>query len=418
MRWAELGSDGLRFGGAGSLQAPDDLLAELAGLGGGKVSRRDALRASAVLRARNLIAGVPATLPIELRDRKRELDERNWLGQQPNPLIETTVHLAQTFEDLLFDGVSYWRVTEVAADGYPIEAEHLDHRSVSPALVLGRPSRVVSEDLPFTPDDPVFVDGVPERLSSAPGRTMPGDIIRFISPNPPLLVHAARYIRIVLLLDRIAADYANDPLPFGYFKDATDDEPLDDDQINEVLNKWESARRQRRWGYVESGLELTKLEWPTPQQLQLVEARQHAVLDIARATGLDPTEVGAPPAGSSLTYQNAEQRRSDLIDFTLMLYIRAVEDRLSMADITPRGLFATFVIGAFARADTKTRMEGYKTGIDAGIVEPNEARRREGWPDIAKRRPAAPIPPSNGNGQIPSGGNGREPIGNGANGNG
>lgn len=406
-RWGELSDRHLRFGSAGSLQAPDTLLEDLANVSGARINRRDALKAMAVLRARNLIAGVPATLPIELRDAQRNFDDRNWLGVQPNPRLETTVVYAFTFEDLLFESTSYWRIRRRASDGFPVEAEHLDHRAVSQHQILGMPSQVISEDHQFAPGDPIYVDGIPM-----------GDeeVIRFTSPNPPLLVHAAKAIRQVLLLDKIAADYALDPLPYGYFKDATDEEPMEDEEINEVIGKWEHARRQHRWGYIESGLELNSLEWPNPQQLQLVQARNHAVLEIARGAGLDPEDVGVNIEGTSRTYQNAEQRRLDLIDFVLMPYISSVQDRLSMNDITPRGLFAQFQIAAFTRADFKARMEGYKLAIEAGVMMRNEVRRLEGWPDLTdaeidKTLKSGQPPPMAQPGNVSRNGNGRESVG-------
>lgn len=397
-RWGELGPTGLTFGG---LQAADALLEDLAGLSNARISRRDALKATAVLRARNLIAGVPATLPLELRDRQRNIDDREWLGVQPNDMMEDTVTYAMTYEDLLFEATSYWRITRRGTDGFPLEAEHLDHRSVSTGVNFSMPSRIISEDLQFAPDDPVTVDGV---MASR------REVIRFISPNPPLLVHAAKAIRTVLLLDQIAGEYANDPLPFGYFKDATDEEPLEDDEITELLSKWERARKARRWGYVESGLDLNMLEWPSPQQLQLAEARNHAVLEIARATGLDPEDLATVVEGTSRTYQNSEDRRLALIDFTLVPYLSSVQDRLSMNDVTPRDLFARYDISAFARADFQSRMESYKTAIEAGVLTVNEVRRREDLPDAPKQLapPPANVPPdrTNGNGRTPVGVNG------------
>jgi HK97 family phage portal protein len=406
----ELGSGGLRFNG---LQATDALLEQVAGLTNARVSRRDALRAMAVLRARNLISGVCATLPIELRDKDRNLDERDWLGYQPNDLMPDTVTYAYTYEDLLFEATSYWRITRWGSDGYPIEAEHLDHRSVSTSATASLPSRMISEDLPFAPNDPIHVDG---------HYADPREVIRFVSPNPPLLVHAGRAIRTILLLDKISSEYANNPLPFGYFKDAADEPPLDDDEVKEMLSKWEHARRERMWGYVESGLELNMLEWPSPQALQLTQARNHAVLEIARATGLEPENLATVVEGTSRTYQNAEDQRLGLIDFTLMPYLSAVQDRLSMHDIVPRGLKARYDISAFARADTKTRMETHNLGISSGLRKVNEARRKEGEPDLTaeeleeikqNKKPPEPKPepvnadeppepasvPSNGNGQ-------------------
>jgi hypothetical protein len=379
----------LAFGG---VQGADALLEEIAGLSGARVSRRDALRATAVLRARNLIAGTSATLPLQLRSRStREVDDREWLGVQPHPLLESTVMFASTFEDLLFDGVSHWRVTR-RSNGYPVEAYRIDPVAVASTFISTELAERVSEDLQFPPGAPVIVDG--EALSS------PGEVIRFVSPNPPLLVHAAKAIRTVLLLDQIAAGYAEDPLPFGYFTDSTEEEVLEDEQISEVLSRWERARRSRRWGFVGSGLELHSLEWPTPEQLQLIESRNHAVLELARATGLDPMDLATNVEGTSHTYQNAEQRRLDLIDFVSMPYIKAVEDRLSMDDICPRDLHATFDVSGFARADMKTRFDAYKVGIEAGILEVNEVRRREGWPDLDEPEPPVP-PPVSVNGDNP-----------------
>lgn len=413
-RWSgEVGPNNLKFSGdAGSLNAPEDLLRELAGLSGRRIARADALKAMAVLRARNLIAGVSATLPLELRDRDRNLDESSdWLGIQPNPKLETTVHMALTFEDLLFEGKSYWRVLKFGPGGFPLEAEHVDIRAVSQHAVLGMPSQVISEDLQFSLDDPVYIDGEAQD---------PRTIIRFISPNPPLLVHAAKAIRTLLLLDQIAADFATDPIPFGYFTDAEDigeEDQLEDAEINEVLDKWAEARRRRRWGYVASGLKLEMLDAPDPSKLQLSEARDQATLEVARGAGLDPEEIGVHIQGVSRTYQNASQRRLDLIDFVLVPYMRAVEDRLSMRDVTPDGLNAAFVVHAFERADFSTRMEGYKASGEAEVLTVNERRKLEGLPDLtpAQKKELAPTPPPpppapSGEGEEPSS-NGSEPNG-------
>lgn len=391
-RWAgEVSDTGLRFQSAGSLEAPGSLLEDLAGLSSRRISRADALRAMAVLRARNLIAGTLAVLPLEARGKDRSIDERDWVGIQPDPNLEQSVMFALTFEDLFFEGKSYWLVEEQGTEmgsEFPREARHVNIKSVSQHASLGLPSQTISDDLQFSPSDPVFIDGEQIDLRR---------IIRFTSPNPPFLKYAAKAIRTVLLLDQTAADYSQDPLPFGYFTDADEmgeEDQLDDYEINEVLDKWEAARRKRRWGYVASGLALRTLDWPNPEQLQLAQARNHAVLDIARGAGLDPEDVGVNIQGSSRTYQNAEQRRLDLIDFVLTPYMKAVEDRLSMRDVTPRGVFAKFDTSAFTRADFATRMESYKNARESEVYELNELRRKESEPDLPdKPAPKPPQPP-------------------------
>ena len=402
----ELGMNGLHFQGGG-VQAAEALLEQVANLSNTPVSRADALKATAVLRARNLIAGVAATLPLERRDRTtREVVPGDWVGVQPNDQVEDTVTFAHTYEDLFFHGASYWRVLTRTSDRMPLTAEHLNFRSVSPmpGLEFSPPSRNVSEDFQWAPDSPILVDGLVAR---------PGEIIRFLSPNPPLLKHAGKAIRTLLVLDAISSEYASNPLPFGYFKDADDaDDSMDDEEVKELLNRWEDARRKRKWGYIGSGLELNMLQWPDPQKLQLAEARNHAVLEIARASGLQPEDLATVVEGTSRTYQNAEQRRLDLIDFTLAPYLSSVQDRLSMNDITPRDMHVRYNVAAYAKADFGARMTAYETGIRAGVIMPNEPRGWEGWPDLPDPPPATEAPPPsslNGNGS--QNGNGRRPVG-------
>jgi phage portal protein BeeE len=407
----ELDDRGIRFAGAG-IDAPAELLGQMLGeVSNRRIARSDALKASAVLRARNLIAGVPATLPLGLYDKRtREEDTRNWLGVEPSPDIPASVQFSQTYEDLIFEGVSYWKVTRRLSPGvesrrgYPVEARHIDFRAVSRHQTLGMPSEVISADLQFSPHDPVFIDGHAQDLD---------DIIMFLSPHPPLLVHAAKHIRTVLLLDQTAASYATDPLPFGYFTDQdelgiNEEDTLEDEEIKELLAVWDRARKEHRWGYVPRNLALKQLEWPTPQQMQLVQARNHATMEIARATGLDPEDMGVQIQGGSRTYVNAEQRRLDLVDFNLFTYIKAVEERLSMRDVVPRGLVARFDVPAFTRADFASRMSASKDAIEAGIYTPNERRKTEFLPD--RPEPAS----GNGNENQPQ----RPPVGVGSNGNG
>ena len=89
---------------------------------------------------------------------------------------------------------------------------------------------------------------------------------------------------------------------------------------------------------------------------------------------------------TSRTYQNSEQRRQDLLDFTLSAYMKAVEQRLSMADVTPRGYRAKFNLDSFLRGDTKGRMEAYAIGEPLGLYPPAPGRL-EDIPSVRKPKP-------------------------------
>ena len=347
-----------------------------------RISRAEALQVPAVLRARNLIAGTIGSLPlVTIGPDRAEVPGTYLLGGNIDPEIPNSVLEAYTLEDLLFEGIAWWRVTRFGWHGYPVEARWVPTSAVHVASTSALlPSQMlISPDQPFPVDGQVFIDGVP---------VDDREVIRFDSPNPPLLRHAARAIRTALLLDSTAGLYAESPQPLTVFTPKEGMDVGDETEVQEMLDKWEAARARRATGYVGAALNLNSVGW-SPEQLQLADARQHAVLEIARATGIDPEDLGV--STTSRTYANAETRRRDLTDFTLAAYISAVQDRLSMRDVLPRGYQAKVKLDAFLRSDTKTRMDTYKVGLEVGAYTQEEIRLLEDRPPLA-RQPAAPVP--------------------------
>jgi HK97 family phage prohead protease len=395
------------------LEIPPEMLEAMTGGGAiaQRISRREALQVPAVLRARNLICGTLGSLPHAVIDPGRnEVSGGTYLlGGNIDPDLANSVTLAQTYEDLLFEGISWWRVLARGWHGYPVHARHVPVESVhvAPTGALMPSVRQVSPDLPFPLDGQVYIDGIPVGDL---------DVIRIDSPNPPLLVHAARAIRTCLKLDRAAALYSDDPLPLGVFEPAEGADPLSAEpnsagdgtersEVDALLDAWEQARASRAWGYTQ-GVTAKILQW-SPEQLQLADARQHAVLEIARAAGVDPEDLGV--STTSRTYQNGEQRRQDLLDFTMGIYVVAVQDRLSMRDALPRGYVARVRFGGFLRSDTKTRMETYKVGLEVGAYTEDEIRDLEDRPRLtpaqratARQRGASATPPAAPNGRAPN----------------
>lgn len=318
-----------------------------------RVSRKEALKVPAVLRARNLIAGTLSTLPIHIRGEDRLIAHPTTLLDQIDPDVANVITLASTYEDLMFESVAWWRITQFGWHGYPVAATH-----VKPQSVHASPTGV-------------YIDG---RLVSD------REVIRFDSPNPPLLVHAARAIKICLMLDNTAGMYAESPMPLGYFTPKDDAEDADEEVIQETLDAWERARRTRAWGYVGKAWAAEKLQFDA-EQIQLADQRQHAVLEIARATGIDPEDLGV--STTSRTYQNAETRRQERIIGTYGAYIAALEQRLSMRDVLPRPYAAKVNLDAFLRPDTKTRMETYAIGKPIGAITTEEIRELEDRPPLS-----------------------------------
>lgn len=338
---------------------------------GGSVRKSEALKVGAVARARNLICGTLATLPIHVRDEQKRPATPTDLFDQINPDLPDVVTLAQTYEDLLFEGVAWWRVTDYHTNGFPRHAEHVNVDRVHVAGVGGMPN--IQGQTLYPIDGRVFIDGIPMRDN---------EVIRFDSPNPPLLKTAKRAIKIAMLLEDTAAMYASEPLPLGYFAPKEGANVSEDrEKIQELLDDWEKARRTRAWAYVGRALEAKSLQFDA-DQIQLESMRDHAVKEIARHAGVDPEDLAV--STTSRTYQNSEQRRLDLLDFTLRAFMTAVEQRLSMRDVLPRPFTAKANLDAFLRSDTKTRMETYEIGKRVGAYLDNEIRELEDRPPLPK----------------------------------
>jgi HK97 family phage prohead protease len=353
---------------------------ELGGRGTGPVSRDLALTVPAVLRARNMICSI-ATLPLVLVDADRE-PVRTPLLEQFDPDVPNVVHLTQTLEDLLFDSIAWWRITGFGWDGYPSQVRRLD-----PATVTLNPPNSVRAPAPLPHGrDPrqavVWVDGAPVPAA---------EIIRFDSPNPPVLVAGARSIRRAVLLEQAAAMYAENPRPLDYFQPKEGADPADDDAVREILTAWRAARKQGATAYVPAALEHHTVDQPTPADLQLVQLQERAALDLANILGIDPEDVGV--STTSRTYANAVDRRRDRINDTLSPYMKAITDRLSMGDVTKRGQRVRWDLDDYMRANPTERVAYYQGLEGMGVVDAEWIRAEEDIPGKPPRPKPTPAPP-------------------------
>ena len=332
----------------------------------GAVTRSDALSIPAVLRGRNLLCS-PSTLPLVVLKEDNTTIKSPFLSQI-NPNVPNVVTLAATIEDLIFESVSWWRVLAFGHDMYPVQAERLEPSSVS----LLPPNHATAAWLPSRLDarGTVWIDGV----------ETPGDqVIRFDSPNPPVLVHGARAIRRALLIDQLAAMYSANPRPLDYFspRDPAAGEPADG-TIKSMLTTWRTARKARATGYVPGWAAYNSVDSPSPADMQLVELQRQASLDLANALGLDPEDLGV--STTSRTYANAVDRRRDRVNDVLAPYMKAITDRLSMGDVTKRGERVIFDLNDYMKSNPTERMAMWRTLQEIGVMTPMAIARAEGIP--------------------------------------
>jgi HK97 family phage prohead protease len=351
----------------------------------GTVSREEALGVPAVLRGRNLICSI-STLPLEAIDADNRLIDHPLL-RQVDPNVPNVVTLAMTAEDLLFEGVSWWRVTAFGWDGYPVEAVRYAPDQVSMTPPKNYRHGYLPSGLPTEP----AADLAGQR---GKGVWMGGEfvlydqVIRFDSPNPALLTSGQRPISRAIALDEAAKLFADNPRMRGYFspKDPTADPDGNDDRIIAALDAWEEARRERVDGYIPAALEYNTVQDATPADLQLVQLQEKATKDIANALGIDPEELGV--STTSRTYANQVDRRKDRINDTLSPYMAAITQRLSMPDVTKHRVRVRFSLDDYLRADPKTRAEVQQMYAEMGVTDAAEIRHAEGLPPRAIQQPA------------------------------
>lgn len=321
-----------------------------------RVDRRSAMQVPAVKRSRDLVAGSIGTLPLTLSAPDRRTTSWSLL-EQPEPDRTRSWTLTKLVEDMLFDQVGWWRVLARDWRGYPTSVRRLDPRSVT-----------------VRKDARVYVSNGNLHSGMAMEWVADADLIRFDSPNDGILTAGARAIRTSLRIEAAAAKYAEGSPPVDWFESSDGVDPEDPQAF---VNAWFAARKLNQTAYVPGGLKYKRDGW-TPKELQLVEARQQAVLEIARITGVDPEELGV--STTSRTYANMFERRKAFLDFTLGPFMAAIEQRLSMNDVSPRGYRARFDLDAFLRSDPAGRYEAYAAGLAVGAITKEEIREAEDRP--------------------------------------
>ena len=327
--------------------------------GYGPMDRALAMQVPAVARCRNLIAGVISYLPLELYKKStgEQLGSPVWL-EQPDIRQPRSVTLSATIDSLIFYGVSYWRVTEVYADDMrPSRFEWVSNLRVNAQL-----NSKGTEVMYYT------VDGTQVPMSG------PGSLITFQGLTQGVLQTAGRTIQSALDIEKAAAVAAQTPMPTGYISNTGADLP--EDQVQGLLATWKASRASRSTAYLTSTLSYQSVGF-SPKDMMYNEASQYLATQIARAMNVPAIYISADMNGS-YTYQNSVDNRKEFVAYSLQPFICAIEDRLSMNDITANGNFVKFNIEeSFLRADTMKRLEAIEKMLTLGLIDLDHAKEME-----------------------------------------
>ena len=329
-------------------------------------SRHDAMTVPAVARARNLVAGTIASMPLDMFVQDAVTQELNQVPplpfiKQPQADVPRMTTLSYTVDSLWFYGRAYWMVTEVyREDGRPRKFRWIDPL-----------------DITFDVDlETGLVTQYYFRLTPTP-RFGVGSLVVFTSIDEGLLVRAGQTIKTCIALERSALDFANNPTPAITLKNTGMDLPAE--QVQTLLDRWRESRRSTGGAvaYLSAAMEMDSVGF-SPQDLAQVDARAFQVLEIARATGIPAALLSA--SIGSMTYQNVQAERRGLVDLALQPYMTAIEQRISMDDVTPHGTSVMFQVNDFLRATPIEEAQLLGVLLERDVITVDEARRRIGEP--------------------------------------
>lgn len=331
------------------MAATDPVVAAAFGLSTGAniVSREDAMTVPAVRRGRAVIAGTLGAQPlIALRGPELGRIDRQLLDQ-PDPNTTRQHLLTWTFDDLLFMGVSWWLVTDRDATGYPTRASRISPHRITVDVIANQ----------------VRVDGKVVDDSR---------LIRFDGPDEGVLKYGGRTLRTCLLLEDAVRRNADGLPPLDLLTLEEGAAELTATEIGDLLDNWAAARRDRSTAYMNRAIKHQSVGYDAAAA-GLAEARTFQAGEVARLMNLPPRYVNAPSA-SSMTYSNVQSERLELVDLSLAPYITAVEQRLSMPDVTPRGQVVKVDLAGFLRGDERTALEAGALAITNQVLTADEVR--------------------------------------------
>ncbi len=280
------------------------------------VTRQSALQVPAIARARALLVGAIADLPlVAYRGDERLSRQPSWCYRTSGALSPWH-RMAATIDDHLMHGVSAW-VRVNGADGFPIDFARIP------------PSR-------WTVDQygQIIVDGKPA----------PADEVTVIpGPGEGILATAAGTIRGARAIEKAWQSRVRTPIPPTLFEQ-TDKETATPDEIQRLLSTWGKYRQNpdsAATAFVPYGIS-AKFPAANDDSQLFVEGRNAIRLDVANHTNISASLLDGSTAAASLTYRTATGERSNFYTETIPYWTRPIAARLSMDDIVPKGQRVAF----------------------------------------------------------------------------
>lgn len=322
------------------------------------VTRHAAMSVPAVKRCRDLLCTV-GTIPLEYKKKStgEEIAAPRWVQQlsKHQPQFVTISYLV---DSLLFFGQAFLEITETySEDGRGAVFEWVANTRVS--TEVDPYGQFVTE---------YMVDGKPRPMSGL------GSLVTIQSFNEGILTTGARTIQAAIDTQRAASIAAGTPMPTGYLKNTGADLPPA--EVQGLLAAFKAARLNRSTAYLTSTLNYETVGF-SPKDMMYNEAIQNLATEISRLCGI-PAYYLSADMNTSMTYANILDERKQLVALAFQPYISAIEQRLSMDDISTAGHYVKFDLdSSFLRVEPMERLLVLEKMLSLGLISTEQAMEME-----------------------------------------
>ena len=345
------------------------------------IDRQAAASVPAVAQCVQLIKSTIAGIPLEMYSSStgEELAAYPAWVKQPDSRAPRSVTIAWTIDSLIYYGQAFWQVESVFADDLrPASFRYIQNSRVSTKL------DTMSQEVEY-----YMINGtrVPD--------TGVGSLITFQGFDQGLLLRGQRTINSAIAVEQAIAVAMATPQPTGYLKSTGADLP--DNMVQALLNTWGAARKTRGTALLTSTVDYVPTSY-SPAEMTYNDSAEELAAQIARMLNVPAHMINAEHNRSN-TYQNVLDARKEFFAYTLAPYINAIEDRLSLDDVTPRGQVLRFAVDeTFLRANPQDRLAVTEKLLTLGLIDLNQAKEMEGLtPDGSNSTPTPnePTPDTN-----------------------
>ena len=199
--------------------------------------------------------------------------------------------------------------------------------------------------------------------------------IPYLFEGDPLGVHAARAIELALSADQFAQRFFKSG---GMQQLALEtDQTVGPDKKREIVEQFHKNLLEGKIPFTDSGTKLKPLNVKF-EEVQLKDTRTFQSREVQRVIGVQPHLTGDLERS---TNNNIEHQGIEFVNFTCEPLAIAIEQRLDMSLFGRREgniYCARHDLTKLKQADYESTADGVARMVAAGVMTPNEARRRVG----------------------------------------